>query len=155
MHNNPKSLLAQAALLMLALGTVALALRAAEPVATNPELRARALQETAIPVRPGVPGEQPFWNGQAVQFLYAPAFDFKEIPGAKSYRATGDRLHLEKAKALAATLTRTQSNKKAPGRYQTWVMQNPGPMWFNCELNAIRAMQELAKVAGADAGVGR
>jgi maltose/maltodextrin transport system substrate-binding protein len=37
-----------------------------------------------------------------------------------AYRATGDRLHLEKAKALAATLTRTQSNKKAPGRYQTW-----------------------------------
>ena len=61
-----------------------------------------------------------------------------------AYRATGDRLHLEKARALAGTLTRTQSNKKAPGRYQTWVMQNPGPMWFNCELKAIRAMQELA-----------
>lgn len=61
-----------------------------------------------------------------------------------AYRATGDRLHLEKAKALAATLTRTQSNPKAPGRYQTWVRQHPGPMWFNCELLAIRAMQELA-----------
>jgi hypothetical protein len=53
-------------------------------------------------------------------------------------------LHLEKAKALANTLTRTQSNPKAPGRFQTWLMQNPGPMWFNCELLAIRAMQELA-----------
>jgi hypothetical protein len=63
-----------------------------------------------------------------------------------AYRATGDRLHLEKAKALAGTLTRTQSNKKAPGRYQTWLMQNPGPMWPNCELYVIRVMQELAAV---------
>jgi|GEM_PF-256109 len=61
-----------------------------------------------------------------------------------AYHATGDRLHLEKAKALAGTLTRSQSNPKAPGRFQTWLMQNPGPMWFNCELLAIRAMQELA-----------
>jgi rhamnogalacturonyl hydrolase YesR len=72
-----------------------------------------------------------------------------------AYRATGDRLRLEKAKALAGTLTRAQSHRKAPGRYQTWVMQNPGPMWFNCELMAIRAMAELADVTGADAGAGR
>jgi maltose/maltodextrin transport system substrate-binding protein len=61
-----------------------------------------------------------------------------------AYSATGDLLHLEKAKALAGTLTRTQSNPKAPGRYQTWVLKNPGPMWFNCELMSIRAMNELA-----------
>ena len=61
-----------------------------------------------------------------------------------AYRATGDPLHLEKAKALAGTLMRAQSNAKASGRYQTWVMNNPGPMWFNCELAAIRAMNELA-----------
>ncbi len=60
-----------------------------------------------------------------------------------AYRATGDRLHLEKAKALAATLTRTQSNPKAPGRYQTWVVNKPHSMWFNCELYAVQAMQEL------------
>ena len=56
------------------------AMSADSPVVTDPKLRARAIQETAVPVRPGVPGEQLFWNGQAVQFLYAPAFDFKEIP---------------------------------------------------------------------------
>ncbi len=67
-----------------------------------------------------------------------------------AYRATGDRLHLEKARALAATLTRSQAHPKAPGRYQTWLKQNPGPMWFNCELRAIRAMQELAAVEAAD-----
>ncbi|NDH64394.1 MAG: hypothetical protein EBY18_22720 [Alphaproteobacteria bacterium] len=61
-----------------------------------------------------------------------------------AWRATGDRLHLEKAKALGATLAQTQTHVKAPGRYQTWVMLPPGAMWFNCELMAVRAMQELA-----------
>lgn len=67
-----------------------------------------------------------------------------------AYAATQDSLHVAKAKALAATLTRAQSNAKAPGRYQTWLMQNPGPMWINCELAAIRAMNELADVAAAE-----
>lgn len=61
-----------------------------------------------------------------------------------AWRATGDRLHLEKARALGATLSRSQDHPKAPGRYQTWVMLPPGAMWFNCELMAVRAMQELA-----------
>lgn len=61
-----------------------------------------------------------------------------------AWRATGDRLHLAKAKALGATLAQAQSHPKAPGRYQTWVMLPPGAMWFNCELMAVRAMQELA-----------
>ncbi|MCX7006135.1 MAG: hypothetical protein NTY53_02615 [Kiritimatiellaeota bacterium] len=69
-----------------------------------------------------------------------------------AYGATRDPLHLEKAKALAGTLTRTQSNKAAPGRYLTWVKQPSGPMWFNCELAAIRAMEELAKVDQANGG---
>jgi maltose/maltodextrin transport system substrate-binding protein len=67
-----------------------------------------------------------------------------------AYRATNDPLHLEKAKALASTLTHTQSTPKAPGRYQTWVMQNPPTMWFNCELMAIRVMRELAEVDAID-----
>lgn len=67
-----------------------------------------------------------------------------------AYRVTGDGLHLRKARALAATLTRTQSNPKAPGRYQTWLTQRPGPMWFNCELLAIRVMQELAAADSAE-----
>ncbi len=61
-----------------------------------------------------------------------------------AYRVTGDRLHLQKARALAGTLVRSQQNKKAPGRYLTWLMKSGGPtMWFNCELMAVRAMQEL------------
>jgi hypothetical protein len=61
-----------------------------------------------------------------------------------AWHATHDRIFLEKAKALASTLTRTQANAKAPGRYLTWLMQPSGRMWFNCELMAIKAMQELA-----------
>lgn len=63
-----------------------------------------------------------------------------------AYRATGDRLFLAKAQALAGTLIRTQSNAKAPGRYLTWVMQPSGPMWFNCELLAVQAIRELAAI---------
>ncbi|MBV6499428.1 MAG: hypothetical protein CJBNEKGG_01884 [Prosthecobacter sp.] len=62
-----------------------------------------------------------------------------------AYHATQDPLHLEKARALASTLTLAQSNPRAPGRYQTWLMQSPGPMWFNCELMAVRAMKELSE----------
>lgn len=61
-----------------------------------------------------------------------------------AHRVTRDPLHLAKARALAATLTRTQGNAKAPDRYLTWVMQPSGLMWFNCELLAVEALQELA-----------
>ncbi|MEJ7780392.1 MAG: hypothetical protein WKF68_12465 [Daejeonella sp.] len=44
--------------------------------------------ETSIPVYPGEPGKQPFWNTYAKRFIYAPAFDFPEIKGALSYRFT-------------------------------------------------------------------
>jgi hypothetical protein len=47
-----------------------------------------ALKESAEPVRPGLPGVQPFWNGHSRRFIYAPAFDFVPIAGAKAYRFT-------------------------------------------------------------------
>ena len=63
----------------------------------------RALDESAVPVRAGAP----FWNEEAVQFQFAPAFDLKEIAGAKSYRFTlttssGEKLVFEDAKPNAA-----------------------------------------------------
>jgi maltose/maltodextrin transport system substrate-binding protein len=45
-----------------------------------------AFSQTVTPVRPGVPGKLPFWNGYARRFIYAPAFDFQTVPGAKAYR---------------------------------------------------------------------
>ncbi|MEX2336278.1 MAG: hypothetical protein WD555_03305 [Fulvivirga sp.] len=46
----------------------------------------RALEESAIPVRPGIPGERPFWNGYSKRFIYAPAFDFKEVENSELYK---------------------------------------------------------------------
>ena len=45
-----------------------------------------ALEESKIPVRPGIPGITPFWNGSAIRFIYAPAFDFKPVPNAGRYQ---------------------------------------------------------------------
>ena len=45
-----------------------------------------ALEESVQPVHPGVPGEVPFWNHYAKRFIYAPAFDYKEVEGAVKYR---------------------------------------------------------------------
>ena len=45
-----------------------------------------ALEESKIPVRPGIPGITPFWNGSAIRFIYAPAFDFKPLPNVSRYK---------------------------------------------------------------------
>lgn len=45
-----------------------------------------ALQATRQSVRPGWPGERPFWNVHAERFIYAPAFDFEARADAAAYR---------------------------------------------------------------------
>ncbi len=40
------------------------------------------------PVRPGVPGEIPFWNKYARQFIYAPAFEVSSVTNAEKYMFT-------------------------------------------------------------------
>ena len=52
------------------------------------ELNERARVEALEPVKPGVPGKSPFWNVKARAFTRPPAFDFKSVEGAKSYRFT-------------------------------------------------------------------
>ena len=44
------------------------------------------LENSAIPLHPGVPGKSPFWNVYAKRFIYAPAFNFKQIENAVKYR---------------------------------------------------------------------
>ncbi|MBQ0116066.1 MAG: hypothetical protein KBT10_09410 [Bacteroidales bacterium] len=52
-------------------------------------LNKQAEAEYLIPVRPGTAdGSVPFWNPFCFKFIYAPAFDFKTVKGAKSYRFT-------------------------------------------------------------------
>ncbi len=45
-----------------------------------------ALKESTVPIRPGEPGKVSFWNKHARQFIYAPAFDYKAVNNATTYR---------------------------------------------------------------------
>ena len=49
-------------------------------------LNAAARERALAPIRPGVPGERPFWNGFSRAFIHPPAFDFADVPGASAYR---------------------------------------------------------------------
>lgn len=64
------------------------------PPAQWDELNARARNEACRPIRPGVPGVRPFWNGKSIAFLRPPAFDFGAIAGAKAYRFKIGRAHV-------------------------------------------------------------
>ena len=48
-------------------------------------LNSRASDEYLEPIRPGYEGRNPYWNVFAKKFIYAPAFDFKDVEGADSY----------------------------------------------------------------------
>ena len=57
----------------------------------NPGKRTSAEQAAAEyqePIRPGNVEGNPWWNGYAPRFLYAPVFKFNEVSGATSYRAS-------------------------------------------------------------------
>ena len=73
-------------------GVAALALAAVMSAGAAPtaeEFKRWSDAEYAQPVRPGNPETgAPFWNVHAVQFMYAPAFEFKRVAGAVKYRYT-------------------------------------------------------------------
>lgn len=48
-------------------------------------LNAQALEESLVPVHPGVKGEVPFWNKYSFKFSHAPVFDFDDVEGAEGY----------------------------------------------------------------------
>lgn len=49
------------------------------PAAENPYLE---------PIRPGIPGERPFWNNFSSRFIYPPAFEMPKVDGATQYQFT-------------------------------------------------------------------
>ncbi len=51
-------------------------------------LNAAAREQAKAPIRAGVPGERPFWNGKAKAFIHPPSFDVKETAGNASYAFT-------------------------------------------------------------------
>lgn len=93
-------------------------------------LWSEAISESLKPVRPGIPGGNPFWNGKARRFIYAPAFDFKPVEGAAYYRFTAI----------------------AEGSELTFVSETPTttltPIWDNLPLGEV----ELRVEALADSG---
>jgi maltose/maltodextrin transport system substrate-binding protein len=45
-----------------------------------------ALKESVVPIHPGEPGKPIFWNENAHQFVYAPAFNYKAVKDAAKYK---------------------------------------------------------------------
>ena len=93
-------------------------------------INACARAHARIPIRPGEPGERPFWNGRSRMFLHPPAFDFKPVDGAISYRFA---------------LTREDD-----GTSVTWMAEHPwagvpGDIWDSQSPGAV-----LLKVEGVD-----
>lgn len=67
------------------------------------ELDARVAADLVVPVRPGGVQGRPFWNAHAPWFMHAPAFDFKDVAGAKSYRFVAqDSSHAERTMMAAS-----------------------------------------------------
>lgn len=54
----------------------------------SPAASRAGADDTTLPVRPGRPGVEPFWNEHALRFIYAPAFDLPKVEGASTYRFT-------------------------------------------------------------------
>ena len=64
---------------------------------------------------------------------------------AAAYKATGDRLYLEKAKALADNITRHQ---RADGTIPTYFDSRKGSDWVNCMVYVADRLEALADVMG-------
>jgi hypothetical protein len=101
-------------------------------IASSPLFAQQALEESVMPVRKRVP----FWNQNAVRFQFATAFDLQEVTDAKS-----DRLELSNAAATRQSAQFPRSSFAPPSPR----IASP-TMWFNCELMALRAMQELSEI---------
>ncbi len=68
------------------LASLLLCISCEQPVSQTEKLNRQAIAEYNIPIRPGYEGRNPYWNKFAKKFMYAPAFDFKKIEGAVTYK---------------------------------------------------------------------
>jgi len=55
-------------------------------------INAQAAEQYLRPIRPGYEGRNPFWDGFAKKFIYAPAFGFEPVESAVKYRFTVSHL---------------------------------------------------------------
>ncbi|HUU29789.1 MAG TPA: hypothetical protein VM123_18460 [archaeon] len=75
-------------ILSIALFCIGFACNKNKTIFDRPALHAQAVDESLIPVRPGIPGKSPFWNINSSRFIYVPSFDFNPVEGAARYRFT-------------------------------------------------------------------
>ena len=73
-----------------------------QPVRRYYALMAESREDLGHEIRPGGRDGSPFWNGRARLFIYPPAFDFRLVEGAASYRfSVFDDMHAEHSFASA------------------------------------------------------
>lgn len=102
------------------------------------KINAEAAESYLEPIRPGYEGRNPFWNGFAKKFIYAPAFDFKKIDGATAYR-----------------FTVTPKDKKAEGSW-SFTAKEPtaplSPIWNDIPVGQMRLVVTALKGDGQEIG---
>jgi uncharacterized protein YyaL (SSP411 family) len=67
---------------------------------------------------------------------------FMIVAYVRAYEATGKKIYLDKADALANALTRAQQHHH--GRYPTRMIKEDLSYWINSTINTARAMNLLA-----------
>ena len=100
-------------------GMLALAVVAAQGETDWTRLNIAAREHAKTPLRAGVPGVRPFWNGHAKAFIHPPAFEFKEVEGAKAYH------FVLTANDGRAGAPRPPSARSASAPYHSWTASKP------------------------------
>ena len=97
---------------------------------------AESREDLRSEIRPGGRDGQPFWNGRARVFMYPPAFDFKRVEGAASYRFTAiDDVH--------ATHQFVSGNPTA----------SLAPVWAELPVGPVTVLCNAVATDGTDLGV--
>ena len=91
-------------------------------------LNRQAAEEYLEPVRPGYEGRNPFWNGFATKFIYAPAFGFGTVEGAEKYRFTF-KVRDESLEQILFMLSNTSPirYREKEGNYELYIKQHVEP----------------------------
>lgn len=129
-------------------------------------LNRQAAEEYLEPVRPGYEGRNPFWNGFATKFIYAPAFGFGTVEGAEKYRFTIEYMGTEMVESPRYRL-RVQSEDPEPrwilgegaptGESWTFFADTPeaslSPVWNDIPVGKVRLTVEGTDAAGNVLGI--
>ena len=115
-------------------------------------LNVAAREHAKTPIRAGVPGVRPFWNGHAKAFIHPPAFEFKEMEGAKEYRFVladaQERVPPDAASASAPYHSWTALKPWSPLPADVWDSLKPGYYTVKVEGSGERTFYRAAVFQG-------